>query len=204
MHFEDTVWADVVRGTIDELTKAEVERHLQSGCAECGRTLAVWQLMSSSAHAERSYSPPQDVVRMVKQEFAIQHPTEEKQTLIASLVFDSFAQAAPAGIRSTVTSPRQLLYEANGITIDLRFEVTKSSPNAIVVGQVLENKNAYPLPIPLVLFNDQGAAVLETETTDFGEFQFEFDTTKRLRLSFELTATKRVQVSLLDVQTLRK
>ena len=203
MHFEDTVWVDVVRGTIDAATKSEVEKHLQSGCADCQRALAVWQLMQTSANHDRNFQPPADLVRLVKQEFGIQNPTPEKETWIARLIFDSFTQAAPVGIRSAAAAAnnsRQLLYEANGVTIDMRFEF-QPPQRLLVVGQVLENKNAYPMPIPLVLFNDQGAAVLETETTEFGEFQFECDIRERLRLSLELTTTKRIQVPLGDAET---
>jgi hypothetical protein len=203
MHFEDTVWADVVRGTIDQATKAKVDQHLDTGCAECTQALSIWQLMASSSTTERSFTPPADVVRMVKQEFSIQYPKEEKTTLIGKLVFDSFANAAPVGIRSAAAAPRQFLYEANGITVDLRFEL-QPPHNAFVVGQVLENRNSYSLPIPLLLFNHEGAVVQETETTEFGEFQFEYDTRERLRLSLELTAKQRLQISLVDLQLLRK
>ena len=203
MHFEDTVWVDLVRGTIDAATRSEVEKHLQSGCAECQSDMAVWQLLQTSANQDRNFQPPADLVRLVKQEFEIQNPKKEKETWIASLIFDSFTQAAPAGIRSAAAAAnnsRQLLYEANGVTIDMRFEF-QPPQRLLVVGQVLENKNAYPMPIPLVLFNDQGAAVLETETTEFGEFQFECDIRERLRLSLELTTTKRIQVPLGDGET---
>jgi len=201
MHFDDTVWVDLVRGTIEPATKDEVEKHLETGCADCKQALANWQHMHSSARKELSYNPPADLVRMVKQEFAIQHPqAEEKETILAQLVFDSFAHAAPAGIRiaaAGANNTRQLLYEGNGLTIDLRFEF-QPPQRLFVVGQVLDNKNAYPMPIPLVLFNDQGAAVFETETTEFGEFQFECDIREHLRMSLELTSTKRVQVPLDD------
>ena len=199
MHFDDTIWVDMVRGTLDPATRNEVEKHLQSGCSDCKTVLATWQAMHSSAVKDLGYEPPADIVRMVKQEFDIRYPKQAKETLFAKLTFDSLAQAAPVGIRTAaaLNNTRQLLYEANGIVIDMRFEF-QPPQRLVVVGQILENKNAYPMPIPLVLFNEQGAAVLETETTEFGEFQFECDIRQRLRLSLELTATKRVQVPLGD------
>ncbi len=205
MHFEDEVWVNLVRGTVDQATKAEVEKHLQTGCVECRQAFATWQWMRSSASQDRTYDPPADLVRMLKQEFEIKYPkAEKKETLLASLVFDSFAQAAPLGIRAAAASnARQLLYEANGVTIDMRFEF-QPPQRLIVVGQVLENKNHYPMPVPVILFNENGAAVLETMTTDFGEFQFECDIRERLRLSLELTSTKRVQVPLGDPKLLTK
>lgn len=137
---------------------------------------------------------------MVKQEFAIQRPkTEEESTLLATLVFDSFAQPLTAGVRSAAIGSRQLLYKANEITIDLRFEFQPLQSKVFVVGQVLEKNESCAMPIPLLLFNENGAAVLETETSEYGEFQFEFDTKERLRLSFELAAGRRVQVPLSDV-----
>lgn len=200
MHFEDKVWADFVRQTIQPDTRSAVERHLEEGCKECSKSLSQWQFLAASANRERSYTPPQDVVRMVKQEFAIQLPkTEEENTLLATLVFDSFAQPAVAGVRSAAVGSRQLLYKANEITIDLRFEFQPLQSKVFVVGQVLEKNESCAMPIPLLLFNENGAAVLETETSEYGEFQFEFDTKERLRLSFELAAGRRVQVPLSDV-----
>ena len=201
MHFDDKVWTDFVRDTGHPETRSAVEQHLSGGCEECAKVLAQWNLMATSAGKERSYSPPQDVVRMVKQEFAIQRPKKEQEmTLLASLVFDSFSQAATSGMRSAAVScPRQLVYKAHEITIDLRFEFQPLQSKAFVVGQVLEKNAATAMPIPLLLFNDNGAAVLETETSEFGEFQFEFNPKDRLRLSFELTAGRRVQVPLSDV-----
>lgn len=205
MHFNDTVWVDLVRGTIDPATRKELEQHLQTNCADCQGALAMWQRLHVSAQQDRSYNPPADLVRLVKQEFGIRFPKqEEKETILAKLAFDSFARVAPlAGMRTAaaaVNNTRQLMYEANGITIDMRFEF-QPPQRLFVVGQVLENKHAYPMPIPLILFNEQGAAVLETETTEFGEFQFECDIRERLRLSLELTSTKRVQVPLENPKT---
>lgn len=199
-HFEEKVWADYVRNTSQPETKNAVQKHLAEGCQECSQALSTWQLLAAAASRERAYAPPRDVVRMVKQEFAVQYPEkEEKTTILASLVFDSFANAATAGVRSAAVNARQLLYSANDITIDLRFEFQPMKSRAVVVGQVLENRNASGLPIPLLLFNDRGAAVMETETSEFGEFQFEFDTNERLRLSFELSSNRRVQVPLSDL-----
>ena len=207
MHYDDTIWVDLVRGTLDPATKGEVEKHLQTGCADCKQAMATWRNMHSSAQQERSFNPPADTVRMVKKEFEIQYPKpQEKETILAKLVFDSFARPATAGIRSaaaTNNKARQLMFDAQGITIDMRFEF-QPPQRLFVVGQVMENKNAYPMPMPLLLFNDQGAAVLETETTEFGEFQFECDIREPLRMSLELTSTKRVQVPLGDPKALPK
>ncbi|MGH9522244.1 MAG: hypothetical protein ACRD3E_06905 [Terriglobales bacterium] len=200
MHFEDKVWTDFVRETIHPDTRSAVEHHLAEGCSECSKALAAWQMLAGSANKERAYAPPPDVVRMVKQEYSIQHPqAHEKTTLLASLIFDSFAATATAGVRGATAGARQLLYSANDITIDLHFEFQPTKSRAVVVGQVLENKTASPMPIPLLLFNEKGAAVMETETSEYGEFQFEFDTNQCLRLSFELAGNRRVQVPLSDV-----
>ncbi len=196
MHFDDTVWVDLVRGTLDPATRDAVEKHLQAGCAECKQALVTWQNMQSSAVKDRAYNPPADLVRMVKKEFEIRYPESEPESILAKLVFDSFAKPAMVGIRGAgANNARQLVYATNGITIDMRFEF-QPPQRLFVVGQLLDAKNSYPMPIPLVLFNEQGAAVLKTETTEFGEFQFECDIREPLRMSLQLTSTKRVQVPL--------
>lgn len=198
MHFEDKIWADYIRGTAAPASSEQVKSHLQTGCQECSQTLKTWQQLADATRRDRSYTPPTDVVRMVKQEFAIQHGEKEAaQPLMATLVFDSLKQPSPVGIRSAGTSARQVLYEAEGITIDLRFAANPPSKHMVVVGQVME-KSGLRGAIPILVFNERGNAVVETQTTEFGEFEIEFDATQPLRLSFEFDRGRKVQVPLHD------
>src|SRR6185295_4634470 len=56
---------------------------------------------------------------------------------VASLVFDSFARPALAGVRSTETTNRQLLYRAGDYSIDLQIAPAERA-KAELIGQALK------------------------------------------------------------------
>ena len=70
---------------------------------------------------EESYRPPDDLVRLVKLGIARQPAPRASQWTLANLVFDSFAQPLPAGVRSGALRVWQVIYEAEGLTVDLHF-----------------------------------------------------------------------------------
>ncbi len=203
-HFADNEWADFARGVTQRAKKQEMDNHVASGCIECKQALTTWSSFVLSAKQEKQYTPPADVVRRLQQEFTLQNARDEqpsKLELIASLVFDSLTQPAVAGVRSSGgVGARQLMYEVGGITIDLRLEGHPPSSRMSLIGQVLEKDGPRGLPIPVLVFNERGNAVLETQTSDFGEFQFEFDAKEPLRLSIELDSRRNVQLPLRELQ----
>ena len=200
-HFADSVWADFARGVASQETASAVERHLAEGCAECSQTRVTWQNLVVAARNEKSYAAPEDLVRLAKQEFRLQQQEKPSvPSLWAQLQFDSFSQPATAGVRSAAAVARQMVYEANGITIDLRLECLTPSNRMLAVGQVLDKTGPLGVPIPILVFNELGDAVVQTQTTEFGEFQFEFDASQPLRLSVEADSHRIVQVPLRDLQ----
>jgi len=199
-HFADETWADYVRSVAADEMKAEVAAHLEQGCQECRAALEQWQAFATATQAEKSYTPPASVVRMIKREFAIQNPPAEKKVLLPQLVFDSLGQPSPVGVRSSGMTARQVVYEIDGVTIDLRVETNPPSHLLTAVGQVLEKQGPRGIPIPVLVFNDRGDAVVETQTTDFGEFQFEFDPKEPLRLSIELDLRRSLQLPLRELR----
>jgi hypothetical protein len=189
-----------VRGVAAPDVKSDVTAHLEQGCEECRAALQQWQAFADATQGEKSYNPPADVVRMIKREFALQHPPAEKTVLIPQLIFDSLAQPSPVGVRSSGAGARQVLYEIDGVTIDLRIETNPPSPRMVAVGQVMEKHGPRGVPIPLLVFNDRGQAVVETQTTEQGEFEFEFDANEPLRLSIELDLRRSLQLPLRELR----
>ena len=95
-HFSEQAWADFVRGISEPLTKTNIESHLARGCSDCRATSDVWNQVKTMVSNEKSYTPPDNVVRTVKQEFAATN-SPEQTSVLASLLFDTFAQPLPAG-----------------------------------------------------------------------------------------------------------
>ena len=198
-HFPDQTWADYVRGIGLSGNARDIEAHLANRCPECQTAFALWKGLDSFAAKESEYTPPPDLVRMVKLEFASQHPAQPELWTLAGLVFDSVIRPLPAGIRSAAASTRQVIYEGEGLTVDVRFERNPHSNRISAAGQVLDKQ--VPLRwlgyAAIVLWTDGGQMLANTEANDFGEFQFEFESRDPLRIS-TVTAMPGVRLTTLS------
>ena len=190
-HFSDQIWADFVRGTGNPGVRAELESHLAKGCKECGTTLKFWQRVQLIAAHESKYNPPEASVHLAKVEFVATRADETKE-ITATLTFDTISRPLLAGLRSmAAAAARQMVYEADGLTVDLRFD-SQAYPNKVhLIGQVLDKR------VPrtslgdahVMLWTDRGLAVVETRTNGLGEFTMEFADLDNLRLSIQLGRT---------------
>ena len=134
---------------------------------------------------------------MVKLEFEAMR-LQENET-VGKVVFDSFCRPALAGVRSgSAAAARQMVFEADGMTVDLRFDRQPRSNNISLIGQVL-NQNAPRVSLAnaaVMLWNEKGLVLAETRTNGLGEFQLEFELQNRLRLSIQALAGKLIRIPL--------
>jgi len=209
-HFPEHVWADLVRGVSTQHAKTgpsqdrdlrrEVESHLESGCETCAASLGVWKQVYSLAARESSYSPPEDVVRMTKLEFTARSQ-QAAEACDAALVFDTFSQPALAGVRSSAAAARQMVYEADGFTVDVRFD--RTSPKTVhLFGQVLDaDRSRSVLAIcPVLLCSQNGALLAEGKTNYLGEFDLQFEAQDGLKLSIWVSGSKLIRIALSNLQ----
>jgi len=187
-HFSLTEWADFVRDVPIPDKEHAMQAHLDSGCAECVKTSAIWRTVMDFAQQEKTYDPPTSSMRIVQAYFGpMQLAASAPEGLeIAQLAFDSFEQAGLAGIRGASSSvPRQLLYKCGTLCIDMRLEPKPGSNYVVLVGQLIDAKK------PLKGFEDvqvsllsEGDKLSETTTNKFGEFHFGFESVKHMQLFF--------------------
>jgi CheY-like chemotaxis protein len=119
----------------------------------------------------------------------------------AFLVFDSFRQPLPAGVRVIGPSARRLLYKAGRYVIMLRLEPGADSHRLSLVGQILdEGVPRKPLQDLAVLVSSGGKTVDSTLTNRFGEFLLQPDAATNLRLSVEAPEIGSFIVSLPSVE----
>lgn len=199
-HFSDQAWSDYVRGTADAQTRQQIEQHLSQACAECKQHQSTWTALAEVGRREPLYSAPEDLVRLVKQEFTLEQA--KPAPMIASLLFDTFAQPLAAGVRSAGLTARQVLYEAGGIAVDLRLESHPGSDQVHAIGQVQDRSSrAFLRPhLPVGLQDQAGATLKQVFTNEFGEFQFEFARDQVARLAIEIDALRTIQIPLADLQ----
>ena len=196
-HFSEEAWADFVRGVSEPKTKANIETHLARGCSDCRATSDVWKQVQTMVSNEQSYMPPESAVRMVKLEFGASN-SQEQTSVLANLLFDTFAQPLTAGIRSGAAVARQLVYEAEGLTVDLRLDSQSPSGKILVVGQVLDQRlpRVSPSGVCIALWTPKGHPFLEVSPNESGEFQLEVNAQDDLRLLIEVAGRKTIRLPL--------
>jgi hypothetical protein len=169
-HFDDAAWADFVRDLVSPQDRAAMQSHVESGCKKCAGALQLWRTVFQLANEERELSPPDDVVRIAKTQFAALAVLGNQRV---RLVFDSFLQPSEAAVRGSV-SARQFLFETDELYVDLRLD--PQAERVSLVGQVMDRAHATQavqgLPIHL---QREPLQLKATNTNQFGEFQFEFE-----------------------------
>lgn len=166
---------DYLENRLDAEQAQSIAAHLASGCGNCEDSRQWYQQVATITASDDTAEPPAWVLRRAIQLFdnRLTQPglIERIGRSIAALVFDSFAQPAIAGVRSTETASRQLLYRAEHYNIDLQINPSDKS-NATVMGQILRKddlrfESVSKIPLSLVR---KGEAVVSTVTNDTGEF----------------------------------
>jgi hypothetical protein len=198
-HFDISHWTDFARGVRGEADRAAMEAHLLSGCPRCRATLDLMKRVMTSTAAGGRYEPPADAVRWVKAISALQGPKKSPLfRLVPRLVFDSFKDPAPVGIRSEDRVSHHALYEAGDFHLDLRFEQEKGSPLVTLVGQLTNGKDPdSSLAEAPVLVTARKEIVAHAIYNRFGEFQMDFPPSRFLRLCIALDPpTRQIDLSL--------
>ncbi len=197
-HFSEQAWADFIRGINSSETKMNIESHLARACFDCRATSEVWNRVQATIANERTYTPPDNAVRMAKHEFAAIYAPEPGSSVLPNLLFDTFAQPLAAGIRSGAAVARQLVYEAEGLTVDLRLDSEPRSGKILVVGQVLDQRlpRVSPRGVSIALWTPKGQPFLEVSPNESGEFQLEVNAQDDLRLLIEVAGRKTIRIPL--------
>jgi hypothetical protein len=153
-----------------------------------------WQGLAELMRRDGGFEPPADVLRVVK---SWQMSRLGESRVPAILAFDSLRTAVIPGIRSIATGPRQLLYRAGSMCIDLRIEPVPSRPTIMVVGQVMDSRQSAPgaQAFPVWLARDR-QFLQRSLTNESGEFQFEVESTDAVDLCIGHGPDREIRISL--------
>ncbi len=171
------VTAEVLVNYIDELCtdaeKATIDNHLTS-CSDCTELKQELQSLVSRLRQEASFDPPADLVQWGVNLFqpVMQPRTGGLPKFIASLVFDTFDQPMFAGMRRVGTPPRQLLFRAGEVDVDVKIESLEANDRITLVGQVLSGAAKFFDNTPVKL-ESHGIVRYRTKTNVVGEFSFD-------------------------------
>jgi hypothetical protein len=150
------------------------ENHL-SACKECHDLSQEFQLLVTRLRNDSTFEPPTDLVRWginLFQPVAQLEPVGALKKLIGLLVFDSFDQPMLAGVRRVGAPPRQLLFRAGEVDVDVKIESMEANNRITLVGQVLSNAEKFFDNTPVKL-ESHGIVRYKTRTNLVGEFSFD-------------------------------
>ena len=197
-HFDISDWTDFVRGCASAADRMLMESHLATGCRRCGATAELMKRVAASSRADNLYDPPADVVRCAKALSPLQRPRSSMAGMMARLVYDSFRDPLPAGLRAGDRISRHTVFEAGDFLLDLRAEQDKEAQVVTLVGQVTNRTDPdKPLDKAPVLVMARKEVIAHALYNRFGEFQMDYPPARHLRLCVALAPPgKRIEVSL--------
>ncbi len=167
---------DYLDNRLPEAEAAGVATHLATSCADCAESRDWYQLVRNAATSDDTVAPPPWVLKRAVRVFDTHRDRPKLAArigqVIAALVFDSFARPALAGVRSTETANRQLLYRAGDYSIDLQIAPSEHT-RADLIGQILKEGDPSFESVAGLNFGIArgGETVFSALTDEMGEFK---------------------------------
>jgi hypothetical protein len=185
-HFDIWQWVDFVRGLGTAAARSAMDAHLSSGCSRCQRIVEVLGGVTKTARLESEYEPSKQTLRLARAIFPMRRG---HRSVSPVLIFDSFCEPLPAGMRAQNRATRHTLYEAGKFFLDLQFEHEPSSGRVTLVGQLSNRENPVmsPANVPVLLMASKGPVACSI-CNGLGEFQLEYQPARHLRLHVPLHA----------------
>jgi len=161
-------------GQPTDVEKSTLEGHLAT-CTECSELKQEFHALMTRLREDSSFEPPAALMQWGIALFQPVMQPESKGTIrkiIASLVFDTFEQPMLAGVRRVGAPPRQLLFRAGDVDVDVKIESMEANERITLVGQVLSSGAKFFDNTPVKL-ESHGIVRYRTRTNVVGEFSFD-------------------------------
>src|SRR5712692_896814 len=160
-------------GQASDVEKSTLDSHL-TGCKECTNLKQEFQALITRLREDSSFEPPTELVQWGINLFqpVMQPVAGGLRKIIASLVFDTFDQPMLAGVRRVGAPPRQLLFRAGDVDVDVKIESMEANDRITLVGQVLASAAKFFDNTPVKL-ESHGIVRYRTRTNVVGEFSFD-------------------------------
>jgi hypothetical protein len=166
---------DYIEGQISGVEKSTLENHM-AGCNDCQELKKDFQVLIKCLQEDASFEPPAELVQWGVDLFQpVVQPAGKAsgfRKFIASLVFDTYDQPMLAGMRRVGAPPRQLLFRAGDVDVDVKIESMEANDRITLVGQVLSSNDKFFDNTPVKL-ESHGIVRYRTRTNVVGEFSFD-------------------------------
>ena len=163
-----------IEGQPTDVEKPTLESHLGT-CSECTELKQEFHALMTQLREDSSNEPPAESVQWGISLFQPVMQPESRSTfrkMIASLVFDTYDQPMLAGVRRVGEPPRQLLFRAGDVDVDVKIESMEANDRITLVGQVLSSATKFFDNNPVKL-ESHGIVRYRTRTNVVGEFSFD-------------------------------
>lgn len=199
-HFDDKSWLDLAKKVVSADRAAKMQAHLDEGCERCQTQYSMWRLVVETVEREAEYEPPESALRAVRDAFSLSRklPSLPKLADVARMVFDSFREPLPAGVRGAPSlEARHLLHESGDLAIDIRLE-NESHNMTSMAGQILQ-RNApadATAGAGVVLVRGHDNVIGHTIANRMGEFHLEFERDAAVTVFLEVPDGRIISVAL--------
>jgi hypothetical protein len=153
---------------IDDDARGHIE-----ACQQCRTDITLLQWLGDFGPQERQYEPPTWALANAENVFRLKKPgavTIAKE-LVANLVFDSFSQPLPIGVRQRDLPARQALYQAGNVQLDLKIEL--GDEQGLLIGQIVADKGDIDVNGLNIEITQAGEVIGKSRTNALGEFIFQ-------------------------------
>lgn len=124
----------------------------------------------------------------------------------ARLIFDSFLESAPVGMRNSQVAARRFVYEAGSLMVDLSLEPPQTDSRRMsLVGQLMDSAKPHrQLDILSVALQGPEGPIALASANKFAEFRFEFDLEQDIKLEIETGARDCISIVLPNLEWAEK
>src|ERR1700709_1564372 len=128
-------------------------------------------------------------------DFSTKRDLAGRTRLPLRLVLDTAQSPVNEGVRRRDVTSRHLLYQAEGLYLDLRIERDPRGRQAVLVGQLADLGDPLcPVPQSPVLLMSEGEVLASTGHNRLGEFQMTIEPRAAMRLCLPLAGERLVEV----------
>jgi hypothetical protein len=169
-HIELPTLYDLIRGVAS--MDAESQSHIRQ-CEQCRSDVSWLQWLADFGAREKEYDPPSWALANAENVFKLKKPrlvTIAKE-IVASLIYDSFSEPLPMGVRQRDLPARQALFKADKVHLDLKIEV--GDEKGLIIGQVVADHGEMHIDGLTIEITQEGQVVSKSSTNALGEFVFQ-------------------------------
>jgi hypothetical protein len=150
----------------------DARKHIEN-CEQCRADITWLQWLADFGSRERTFDPPSWALSNAENVFRLKKPglVTIAAEMVANLIYDSFNEPLPIGVRRRDLPSRQALYQAGHVQLDLKIELGEEK--GLIVGQIVSDRDEMGVNGLQIEITQQGQVMGKSTTNALGEFIFE-------------------------------